>query len=241
MTTTAHTPATSPTEGYPARGADRSRADDPPFMDGSWSRVDPIARAAFRQLNRRFMVPLHHAGLGEWVGTPIGGYILLLRVRGRRTGIMRETPLSYLVAEGSAWVMAGFGSRTEWFRNLLADPAVDVFLPGRRFAATAAEETDPATRARIMPALTRATGLPGFMVGLNPWTAGDEAVLAAVDRVPLVRLDPVPGPIEPGQDDPGGRAWLWRQGLLLALTAVVAWGAGRAIGALRSCLPSPAV
>jgi deazaflavin-dependent oxidoreductase (nitroreductase family) len=195
--------------------------------------VDPIARAAFRQLNRRFMVPLHHAGLGEWVGTPIGGYILLLRVRGRRTGVMRETPLSYLVAEGSAWVMAGFGSRTDWYRNLLADPAVEVFMPGRRLAAIATEETDPATRARIMPALTRATGVPGFMVGLNPWTAGDEAVLAALDRVPLVRLDPDPGAIEPGGDDPGGRAWIWRQGVVLALMALTAWGVRRAIRAIR--------
>ena len=206
-------------------------------MDGSWSRLEPAARAAFRQLNRRFMVPLHHAGLGEWLGTPVGGYILLLRVRGRRTGVMRETPLSYLVAEGSAWVMAGFGSKTDWYRNLLADPAVEVFLPGRRYAAIATEETDPATRARIMPALTRATGLPGLMVGLNPWTAGDEAVLAALDRVPLIRLDPVPGPIEPGGDDPGGRAWLWRQGLVVALTvglvALKAWGLRWAIRAIR--------
>ena len=206
-------------------------------MDGRWSRLDPVARAAFHQLNHRFMVPMHHAGLGEWLGTPMGGYILLLRVRGRRTGAVREAPLSYLVAEGSVWIMAGFGSRTDWYRNLLADPAVEVFLPGRRFAATATEVTDPATRARIMPALTRVAGLPGLMVGLNPWTSTDESVLAALDRVPLVRLDPVPGPIEPGEDDPGGRAWLWRQGLLAAATVAAAWGAGRLLRATRCCDP----
>jgi deazaflavin-dependent oxidoreductase (nitroreductase family) len=218
MITATPIPVPSTASDDPAPAANRSRAGDQPFLQGSLSRADPIARAAFRQLNRRFMVPMHHAGFGEWLGTPFGGYILLLRVRGRRSGAMREAPLSYLVAEGSAWVMAGFGSRTDWYRNLLADPAVEVFLPGRRFAATATEETDSATRGRILPRLARAAGLPGLMVGVNPWTAADEAVLAALDHVPLIRLDPVPGPIEPGPDDPGGRAWIWRQALVTALT-----------------------
>ena len=64
---------------------------------------------------------------------------------------MRETPLNYLVADGSVWIIAGFGPETEWYRNLLADPAVEVVLPTRRLAGTAVEIPSPAVRARILP------------------------------------------------------------------------------------------
>lgn len=191
--------------------------------------IVPAVSRALKVLNRWFMVPALRLGLGAWVGTPFGGYILLLRVRGRRSGLVRETPLSYFVAEGAVWVMAGFGPRTEWFRNLQADPVVEVWLPGRVLRCRAEEAADPATRARIIPALTRAVGVPGAMVGCNPWTASDERILDLLSWVPLVRLSPVGGPIAAGPDDPGGRAWIWRQGLVLWLTGWLLW-AGLRVG-----------
>lgn len=195
---------------------------EPPVLEGGWAWLEPYVRPSFIKLNRYCMLPMLRAGLGAWMGTPIGGYILMLRVRGRKSGLAREIALSYYMAEGSVWVLAGFGRRTEWYRNLLVDPHVDVWLPGRRFAAIAEEIPDPVVRTRVMPEIVRATGLPGFMIGLNPWTAGDEAVMRALDWIPLIRITPDPGPIEAGADDPGGRAWIWRQGLVLGLS-VLAW------------------
>lgn len=191
--------------------------------------IVPAVSRALKVLNRWFMVPALRLGLGAWVGTPFGGYILLLRVRGRRSGLVRETPLSYFLVEGAVWVMAGFGPRTEWFRNLQADPIVEVWLPGRVLRCRAEAAADPATRARIIPALTRAVGVPGAMVGCNPWTASDERILDLLSWVPLVRLSPVGGPIAAGPDDPGGRAWIWRQGLVLWLTGWLLW-AGLRVG-----------
>lgn len=193
--------------------------------------LDPVARRAFRILNRWFMVPVHRAGLGAWLGSPIGGWMLLLRARGRRTGIVRETPLSYLVAEGSVWVVAGFGPDTQWYRNVLADPSVEVVLPGRRLAATVTEVRELAVRARVLPALIRATGLPSFLGGMNPWRDSDERLLRATDFVPLLRIDPVAGPLSPGPDDPGGSAWLWRQGLVIAASLAGAAVIARVLGA----------
>ena len=188
---------------------------EPPPAEGGWALAEPWLRSGFKVLNRRFMIPVHRAGLGAWLSTPIGGYMLLLRVRGRKSGVTRETPLNYLVAEGSVWVVAGFGPRTEWYRNLLADPQVEVWMPAGRHAGIAEEELDPAVRGRILPALMKATGGPAFMIGLNPWTASDEAIVAALAWVPLIRVRPADGPIEAGPDDPGGRNWLWRQAVAL--------------------------
>jgi deazaflavin-dependent oxidoreductase (nitroreductase family) len=209
-------------------------ADLPPLppsppLEGVAARAVPLVNRSLRMINRWFMVPTLRLGLGAWLGTPMGGYILLLRVRGRTTGLVREVPLSYLVTDGAAWVMAGFGERTAWYRNLRADPAVEVWLPGRVLGCRATDVRDPAVRARILPALTRAAGVPGAMIGCNPWQAPDERIVELLAGIPLVRLDPVSGPLAAGPDDPGGHAWIWRQGLVTLATVALLW-AGRRRG-----------
>ncbi len=192
--------------------------------------LSDFARRGLKVMNRWLMVPVLRAGLGAWMGTPLGGWILLLRVRGRRSGVMRDSPLSYLVADGSVWVMAGFGSRTQWYRNVLAEPRVQVVLPGRAMSCVAEVVDDSDVRRDIISRLVRATGLPGYLSGVDPFRAPVEAMLAATAWVPLIRLRPDDGPISAGPDDPGGLGWAWRQALLLV---VGAWLIGRLRGLLR--------
>jgi deazaflavin-dependent oxidoreductase (nitroreductase family) len=188
-----------------------------PLIDPEGVTAAAVGRA-LRVLNRWFMVPGLRMGLGPWIGSPMGGYILLLRVRGRRSGTWRTVPLSYLVADGAIWLVAGFGPRTEWYRNLVVDPAVEVWLPGRTLRCRARECPEPETRATMLPALTRAAGVPGVLIGCNPWSAPDSRIVELLAGMPLVRLDPVAGPIAAGPDDPGGHAWIWRQVVVAVLT-----------------------
>lgn len=182
----------------------------------------PLARSFFSWFNRLLAVPALRAGLGPWIGTPIGGWLLLLRVRGRRTGRIRDFPLSYLIAEGSIWVMAGFGRRANWYRNAMAAPAVEVILPGRQLRCEAEEVLDPETRRRIVPQLIRAIGAPAYLTGIDPYRSAPERVLEATVSLPLIRLRPVGPPLVAGPDDPGGLGWAWRQpALLLATFGVV--------------------
>ncbi len=178
-------------------------------MAGVLSRV---SRTAFRYGNRYAMMPIHRAGLAAWLGNPLTGWQLLLTTTGRKTGLQRPTPLGYLVADGSAWVMAGYGASTLWYRNLLADPGVEVLLPARApFAAHATECLDPVMRARIIPRLVRSMALPGTMIGCLPWSASDERILELTTWVPLIRLSPADGGVlVAGPDDPGGLGWTWR-------------------------------
>jgi len=180
------------------------------------------SRTAFRYANRYAMVPFHRAGLAAWLGNPLTGCQLLLTTTGRKSGLRRRTPLGYLISDGAAWVMAGYGSSTLWYRNLLADPAVEVLLPARPpFAALATDVPDPIVRARIIPLLARSMALPGTMIGCLPWSAPDERILELTAWVPLIRLAPADGPVlVPGPDDPGGLGWTWRT--LVATLATVA-------------------
>ena len=94
---------------------------------------------------------------------------------------------------------------TEWYRNLLADPAVEVWLPTRHLAGTAVEVRSPAVRARILPALVRSTGA-AVVPGRGQPVDGDgrpdhrRAGLRAADpHRPGRRL------AGPGSGRPGGR------------------------------------
>jgi hypothetical protein len=127
-----------------------------------------------------------------------------------------------MVADGAAWVMAGYGPSTLWYRNLLDDPRVTLLLPGRPpIAGQAHEARDPSDRARIIPALARSMALPGAVIGCFPPTSTDERILECVSFVPLIRVEPADGSaLAPGPDDPGGLGWAWRQGAVLLLSVL---------------------
>ncbi len=219
--------APSPALASPIDGPEPHPVASSP-LTGPQAMIVPALNRALKVLNRWFMVPVLRGGLGPWIGTPYGGYMLLLRVRGRRSGLLRSVPLSYLVADGAVWVMAGFGTRTEWYRNLVADPLVEVWLPGRFLRCRATEVTDRGIRDRLLPDLTRAAGVPGALIGCNPWNAANDRIVELLGGIPLIRLEPLSGPIVAGPDDPGGRAWIWRQ---LTVAWITTWLIGRGLRA----------
>ena len=146
-------------QGHHARPGRRARrlpgtTTYPPVLAGAARVASRASQVAFRHANRWLVVPLHRAGLAAWVGGPLGGWQCLLTTIGRTSGLRRDTPLGYIVMDGAAWVMAGYGPRTQWYRNVLAEPRVDLRLPGRRpFAALAEEASEPDLRARVIPSL----------------------------------------------------------------------------------------
>ena len=194
----------------------------PPTISPTLQAISDASRTAFKYGNRYGMVPLHRAGLAAWLGNPLTGWQCLLTTTGRRSGLPRHTPLGYMVADGAAWVMAGYGPSTLWYRNLLDDPRTTLLLPGRPpITAVATEALDPGIRARIIPALTRSMALPGAMIGFFPATATDEQILESVSFVPLVRVAPADGSLlATGPDDPGGFGWAWRQALAVGVTCL---------------------
>ena len=181
------------------------------------TRLLPALRRAFLVVNRTTAAPALRAGLGPLLVTPVTGSILLLRTRGRRSGLVREAPLGYVVHDGAIYVCAGFGQGTAWLANLRADPSVEVILPGARIRATAREVTDRAEYDVALRELIRALGIIGAATvpaALDPRAAIPDAWFATL---PLVRLQPV-GMLA-GPWDPGGRGWI---GIALVDAALLA-------------------
>ncbi len=105
------------------------------------------------------------------LGPLIGRLVLLLTTRGRRTGLLRVTPLQYEQIEGKYYVASVFGARADWYQNILADPGVRVRVGRKEFKALAERSTAPvqiadfleyrlAHHPRMIGLMLRAEGLP---------------------------------------------------------------------------------
>ncbi|MCL2850001.1 MAG: nitroreductase family deazaflavin-dependent oxidoreductase [Micrococcales bacterium] len=189
--------------------------------------LDRLQRRAFYTFSRRLAVPMLGAGFGSLVVTDITGSLLLLTTIDRTTGDLKRTPLGYAVVGGAVVVMSGSGPKAEWFRNALADPRVEVVLPGTRLRGSASPVTDPARRRTALRALLESMPMPSLILGeqsIDDDTSLDE--LAA--RCPVLAITPtavLPGPFDP-------RGWAPKLNTWLAVAAPIALGAV-AVAALR--------
>ena len=126
-------------------------------------------------------------------GPLVGRLVLLLTTRGRKTGLLRVTPLQYEQIEGKYYVASAFGTRTDWYRNILADPGVRVRVGRKEFKAFAETSTDPVRIADFLDyRLARHPHMIGMMLraeGLPPSPSRQDLENLAVDKA-LVILHP---------------------------------------------------
>jgi deazaflavin-dependent oxidoreductase (nitroreductase family) len=183
----------------------------------------PLQRG-FLVLNGSFMAPLIRLGFGWLVGNPLTGHVMLLRTRGRRSGLLREAPLGYVIRDGAVYCVAGYGEPTPWFRNLVADPNVEVVLPTRRFMGRAEPVTDAGEWLRTYRGLIASFGLLGRAVVGDVRRLDDATLLGRHRSLPVVRITPRYGdaPLVAGPFDPGGAGWVLPYAGT-ALLAVLGW------------------
>lgn len=77
----------------------------------------------------------------------------LLETTGRTSGLPRPTPVGGRRVGGSFWLVSEFGERSQYVRNIKADPRVRVRLRGRWHTGTAhlLPDDDPIARLRALP------------------------------------------------------------------------------------------
>lgn len=82
----------------------------------------------------------------------------ILETTGSRTGKPRRTPVGGRLEGGTFWLVAEYGTRAGYVRNIEADPRVRLRI-GRRWHAGTARllpEDDPSARLRRLPRLNSA-------------------------------------------------------------------------------------
>ena len=128
----------------------------------------------FRQLNKylwRLMRIPPRVAYAIGLGPLIGRHVLLLTTTGRKSGLRRVTPLQYEEIDGVFYIGSARGDKSDWYRNILADPKVEVRVKSHRFVGLAEAIADVERIAdfleirfernpRMMGNLFRFVGLP---------------------------------------------------------------------------------
>ncbi|MCA9921310.1 MAG: nitroreductase family deazaflavin-dependent oxidoreductase [Anaerolineales bacterium] len=164
-------------------------------------------RQIFKRFNR-FMLILWRFGLGSWGnGTQYGGYIMVIKHIGRKTGLVRHTPVNYAEINGDIYCTAGFGRISDWYRNMQANPQVEVWLPNGRWAGIAEDVTRMEGRASIFRQVIIASGFAGPLFGVNQKKLSDTEMERFLEDYRLVRIRRTEALTGPG--GPGDLAWVW--------------------------------
>lgn len=129
----------------------------------------------------RFMVWMWKMGWGKAINSwPAGfGRIMVIKHRGRKSGKEYLTPVNYAIVDGAIYCTAGFGVISDWYRNILVDPRVELWLPDGKQTFCAEEISDSPKRLFLMRQVIIASGFAGPLLGVNPRKLNDEQL----DRV----------------------------------------------------------
>jgi len=173
-------------------------------------------RRIFWFVNKFFMVPIFRLGLGPLFVNPFTGYIMVLKLVGRKSGKTRFAPVNYAIQDGKVYLVSGFRGASDWYRNVRSNPDVEAILPGGSIAGTITEVSDPAVRGKVIRQIFKNAGFAGFFEGFNPFRISDDELARRTVDIPLLSLQP--SGVGNGSSDPGGWAWVWMPVALVILT-----------------------
>ncbi|MFN8375456.1 MAG: nitroreductase family deazaflavin-dependent oxidoreductase [Anaerolineae bacterium] len=169
--------------------------------------VEAQLRQGFKYLNR-LMVFMWRLGLGKLVNMSptVGGRIMVLTHTGRKSGLKRRTPVNYAEVDGELYCTAGFGAGSDWYRNILAHPEVEIWLPDGWYSATAEDISDAQNRLFLLRQVLIASAFAARAVGLNPVTMTGDELDASTSTYKLIHIRR--GAALTGDDGPGDLSWM---------------------------------
>lgn len=186
-------------------------------------RTEERLRQGFKKYLNPFMLTMWRLGLGIWfkVWPEISGSVMVLTHIGRKTGIKRYQPLNYAIVDDDIYCVAAFGSISDWYRNIKADPNVEVWLPDGWWAGVAKDVSDSPERIQLVRQVMIGSGFAAYAAGLNPRTMTDEVLDAESQKYRLLRIHRTAPRTGPG--GPGELGWVWQLTTMILLGLVLFW------------------
>jgi deazaflavin-dependent oxidoreductase (nitroreductase family) len=142
-----------------------------------------VAVALFERFSSRRILRAFQKRIGNplfgWSAGFVPGWVMI-ETMGRRTGRPHRVPVGGGVRGGSVWVVASVGRKSDYVRNIEADPRVRVRVHGRWRTGTAYVNAGDDPRPRAL----RMNPLNGLFVIL----AGIELLTIRIDLEPRERL-----------------------------------------------------
>ncbi len=146
-------------------------------------------RKFFHAMNR-FMVLGWKRGWGKRINfwPAVVGRIMVIKHRGRKSGKEYLTPVNYASVDGEIYCTAGFGSISDWYRNILANPRIELWLPQGKRSACAEDISDSPKRLFLLRQVIIASGFAGPLFGVNQKKLNEEQFDDATKEYRLVHF-----------------------------------------------------
>ncbi|MGA7272748.1 MAG: hypothetical protein WB239_16875 [Acidimicrobiia bacterium] len=138
-------------------------------------------RQGFNYFNR-FMLLMWRLGLGDWINV-------------------------WPVVDGEVYCTAGFGSISDWYRNIMSRSSIEVWMPGGWWEGVAEDISAHPQRTVLMRQVLIGAGFAAHLFGVNPHKLSDAELQAVTSSYRLVHIRRTAP--RTGRDGPGDLAWIW--------------------------------
>jgi deazaflavin-dependent oxidoreductase (nitroreductase family) len=178
-------------------------------------------RQGFRKYLNPFMLGMWRLGLGAWFNAwpEVSGRVMVITHTGRKTGRPRRTPVNFAMVDDELYCLAAFGGVSDWYRNMLANPHVEVWLPDGWWVGAAEDVSDCKERLPLVRQVMIGSGFAARVAGLNPYTMSDEDLEKATATYRLVHIRRTQARTGPG--GPGDLAWVWPVAAMVLLPLAI--------------------
>jgi len=181
--------------------------------------MEEMLRQGFKYFNR-FMLLMWRLGLGTWVNIwpAVIGRIMVITHRGRKSGLSRRTPVNYTIIDRDIFCTAALGEKSDWYKNMMKNPEVEVWLPGSWWVGVAEDVTDSEMRFPYLRQVLIASGFVARAAGINPHTIPEDEFEVVTKSYRLIRIQR--SEARTGKGGPGGLAWVWPLSTMLLLPLI---------------------
>jgi deazaflavin-dependent oxidoreductase (nitroreductase family) len=171
-------------------------------------------------------------GLGSLMSHPAlgGNKMLVLTTWGRRSQLPRHTMLTYASAGGKEYLCSGWGPRSDWYQNIIANPAVTVQTYHKTYTAKARQVQGLDEFTQVTQEMFASGGDTHFTTWLESLGIqyDPQDMIDKRERLYILALDPSeetgPAPLE------ADLTWVWG---VMAAFAVGLWLAVRGKKGIR--------
>ena len=136
------------------------------------------------------MILMWKLGMG-WminIAPSIIGRIMIIKHRGRKSGREYLTPVNYAIVDGEIYCTAGFGSISDWYKNMLVNPDIELWLPKGKRKARAEDISGAENRLFLLRQVIIASGFAGPLFGVNPRKLNDDQLDAVSKEYRLIHF-----------------------------------------------------
>jgi len=180
--------------------------------------IDVKTTSSLRRFFKRFnlfMIWMLRLGFRRWVNIwpAVIGRIMVIVHTGRKTGLPRRTPVNYAVMEDEIYCTAGFGTNSDWYRNIQANKQVEIWLPDGWWSGTAEDISRDEKRIPLLREVIIASGIVGPLFGVNPIKMTDQKIDQATADYRLIHIKRKQR--LHGSGGPGDLAWVWIPTIIL--------------------------